>query len=217
MFSRETNPALPETPAFSHAMERALIAAARGRSSRRPSRAIRLRKPAAAVLAAAAVVIGAVGISHALGNGSAGNSSGRASRTGRTGSEPVHPRLASFSVDKAANGSVTVTMFSNHAPRAAALRNALAKAGVPALVTVGTVCYVPGPVSGLGQAITRPPHVPFGTAVITVTPAAIPSGSELSIGYFSLPGGSGSGIHVTIVPAHAHLTCKAEPPFGPQP
>jgi hypothetical protein len=218
MFSRETNPVLPETPAFSQAMEQALIAAARGGSSHRPSRAARLRKPAAALLAAAAVAIGAaVGISHGLGNGPAGNSSGSERGTGRTGSEPVHIRLASFSVDKAANGSVTVTMFSNHAPQAAALGNALARAGVPALVTVGTVCYVPGPVSGLGQAITRPPHVPFGTAVITVTPAAIPPGSELSIGYFSLPGGNGSGLHVTIVPAHAHLTCKAEPPFGPQP
>lgn len=129
------------------------------------------------MLAAAAVAIGAaVGVSHALGNGPAGNSSGRARGAGRTGSGPVHIRLASFSVDKAANGSVTVTIFSNHAAQAAALRNALARAGVPALVTVGTVCYVPGPVSGLGQVISRSPHVPFGTVMMTVTPSAIPSG-----------------------------------------
>jgi len=53
--------------------------------------------------------------------------------------------------------------------------------------------------------------------MITVTPSAIPSGSELSIGYFFLPGGNGGGIHVTIVPDHMHLTCTAEPAFGPQP
>lgn len=88
---------------------------------------------------------------------------------------------------------------------------------MPALATVGTVCYVPGPVSGLGQVISRSPHVPFGTVMMTVTPSAIPSGSELSSGYFFLPGGNGNGIHVTIVPVHAHLTCKAEPPFGSQP
>lgn len=118
MFSRETNPALPETPAFSQAMEQALIAAARGRSSHRPSRAVRLRIPAAALLAAAAVAIGAAaGISHALGNGPGGNPPGIARGPGRTGSAPVHIRLASFSVDKAANGSVTVTMFRDHAPR----------------------------------------------------------------------------------------------------
>lgn len=218
MFSSENSPALPDTPEFSRDMEKALIAAARGRSSHRPSRAARLRKPAIALVAAAAVVIGAgIGIDHALSDGPVSNSLGSSRGTAGAGARPVHIHLASFSVNRAANGTVTVTMFSNHTPDAAALRKALATAGVPALVTVGTVCYVPGPVSGLGQAISQSPHAPFGTAIITVTPSAIPPGEELSIGYFFLPGGNGGGIHVTMVPAHAPLTCKAEPPFGPQP
>jgi hypothetical protein len=218
MFSRDNSLALPDTPEFSQGMEQALIAAARGRSSHRPWLAARLRKPAIAWVAAAAVAIGTgTGIDHALSDGSVSNSPGSSRGTAGAGARPVRIHLASFSVDRAANGTVTVTMFSNRTPEAAALRKALATAGVPALVTVGTVCYVPGPVSGLGRAISQSPHAPFGTAIITVTPSAIPSGSELSIGYFFLPGGNGGGIHVTMVPAHGPLTCKAEPPFGPQP
>jgi hypothetical protein len=213
MFNRDGSPALPDIPTFSRDMEQALVSAARAAASRRPSRAARLRRPAIAGLAAAVVAIGAgLGIDHALSSGPASKSPGSSHTRGGTGAH-----LASFSVDKAANGTVTVTLYSNHAPDAAGLRRALAGAGVPALVTVGAVCFEPGPVSDLGQVLSRPPHVPFGTAVVTITPSAIPSGSELSFGYFFLPGGNGGGIHVTIVPDHAHLTCKKDPPFGPQP
>jgi hypothetical protein len=213
MFSRDDSPVVPGTPAFSRDMEQALVSAARATTSRRPSRAARLRRPAIAGLAAAVVAVGAgVGIDHALGSRSASNSPGSSRTSGSAGTN-----LASFSVQKAANGTVTVTLYSNHAPDAAGLRRALAGAGVPALVTVGTVCFEPAPVSDLGQILSQPPHVPFGTAVVTITPSAIPSGFELSFGYFFLPGGNGGGIHVTIVPDHARLTCKKDPPFGPQP
>ncbi len=117
MFSRENSPAMPDTPEFSRAMEKALIAAARSRSSHHPSRAARLRKPAIAVLAAAAVAAGAsIGIDHALSNGPVSNSLGSSPGTAGAGARPVHIHLASFSVDRTASGTVTVTMFSNHAP-----------------------------------------------------------------------------------------------------
>lgn len=131
MFSSENSPALPDTPEFSRDMEKALIAAARGRSSHRPSRAARLRKPAIALVAAAAVVIGVgIGIDHALSDGPVSNSLGSSRGTAGAGARPVHIHLASFSVNRTANGTVTVTMFSNHTPDAAALRKALATAGV---------------------------------------------------------------------------------------
>jgi len=213
MFNRDNSPAVPDIPKFSRDMEQALVSAARGTTSRRPSRAARLRRPAIAGLAAAVVAIGAgIGIDHALGSRPAGQSLGSSHSPGGAGAH-----LASFSVDKAADGTVTVTLYSSHAPDAAGLRRALAAAGVPALVTVGRVCFEPRPISDLGQVLSRPPHVPLGTAVVTITPSAIPSGFELSFGYFFLPGGNGGGIHVTIVPDHAHLTCKKDPPFGPQP
>jgi hypothetical protein len=213
MFSRDDSPVLPDTPTFSRDMEQALVSAARAATPRRRSRAARLRRPAIAGLATAAVAIAAViGIDHALSSRPASNSPGSSRTPGGAGTH-----LASFSVVRAANGTVTVTLYSNHAPDAAGLRRALAGAGVPALVTVGRVCFEPGPVSDLGQVLSQPPHVPFGTAVVTITPSAIPAGSELSFGYFFLPGGNGGGIHVTIVPDHAHLTCKKDPPFGPQP
>jgi hypothetical protein len=48
---------------------------------------------------------------------------------------------------------------------------------------------------------------------VTISPAAIPPGSELSIGYFQVSGGS--GIHITLVPEHASLTCTSTPPARP--
>ena len=95
----------------------------------------------------------------------------------------------------------------------AALRHALAEAGVPALVTVGRVCYVPGPSAVLGQVLGPPQHVPGGNSVVNIAPAAIPRGWELSIGFFQVP--NGGGIHVSLVPENGSLTCTPLPPAPP--
>ena len=44
--------------------------------------------------------------------------------------------------------------------------------------------------------------------------AAIPAGQELSIGYFSLP--NGGGVHISLVPGNAPLTCTSTPPAPPR-
>ncbi|MGH3408417.1 MAG: RNA polymerase sigma factor, partial [Streptosporangiaceae bacterium] len=70
MFDLEDHPSPPAIPRFSQAMEQSLVAAARASSARRPPRAARLGKYAAAGIAAAAVAVGAgVGIDHAVGTG----------------------------------------------------------------------------------------------------------------------------------------------------
>lgn len=126
----------------------------------------------------------------------------------------MHIHAAAFSVDSNGAGTVTVTIMRNHVHiDPAALRHALAEAGVPALVTAGRVCYVPGPSAGLGQVLGPPRHVPGGNTVLTITPAAIPRGQELSIGFFGVPGGG--GIHVSLVPDKAPLTCTSLPPAPP--
>jgi hypothetical protein len=190
-------------------MESALVAAARAGSPRRPARAARLGRHAAVGIAAAAIAAAAgVGFDHAVSNGHSAASGGSAGHI-------VHIHDAAFSVDSNAGGTVTVTLARDHALDPGALRHALAEAGVPALVTAGSVCYVPGPSAALAQAVSPPRYLADGSTTVTITPSAIPAGSKLSIGYFQVPGGG--GIHVSLVPDNAPLTCTSTPPARPTP
>jgi hypothetical protein len=201
VLSPEGSSAPPELPRFRRDMEKALLTAARAGSRRRPT-LTRGRVAAGIAVAVVAIAAGA-GLDAAL-NGR--HSTAPRHSLGRS----VHIQEAAFSVDTGPGGVVTVTLlqdFQRIDPEA--LRAALARAGVPALVTSGRVCYVPGP-TDLTQVLGPPQHRPGGTRVITIYPAAIPAGSELSIGYFRVL--LGGGIYVNLVPRHGHLTCSSTPP-----
>lgn len=209
MLSPDDRPAPPAIPHFSRDMESALVAAARASSPRRPARAARFRRYAAAGIAAAAVTVAAgVGVDNAISHGHSAASGGSAGRI-------VHIHDAAFSVDSNAGGTVTVTLARDHVLDPGALRHALAEAGAPALVTAGSVCYVPGPSGALAQAVSPPRHLADGSTTVTITPSAIPAGSKLSIGYFQVP--AGGGIYVSLVPDNAPLTCTPTPPARPAP
>jgi hypothetical protein len=202
MLTIDRQPPLPELRQFSQQMEAFLVAAADARTVRRPGR---VRSYVAATATAAAVIVAViVGLAHSQGPGPNPNPS------------PGPVRLASFEVSTAPGGLVKLTLSPGQLRDPGALRQALTKVGVPALVTVGKVCYVPGPSAILTQVLSSPPqHLPDGKTVWTITPSAIPKGIELSIGYYHVTGGF--GIHVTLVPDHTALTCTASPPAPPHP
>lgn len=210
MLSPDGHPAPPAIPRFSREMEAALIAAARAGAPRRRTRPGRLGRYTAAGIAAAAIAVAAgFGVDYAVSNGHSVAASG-------PGGHPVHIHLAAFSVDTNPGGTVTVTIMRDHVRLDPdALRHALAEAGVPALVTAGTVCYAPVPSSAFTQVIAPPSHMPDGDTILTITPSAIPAGWKLSIGYFQVA--TGGGIHVSLVPDKAALTCRSAPPFQPVP
>jgi hypothetical protein len=204
MLSADRRPVPPAIPSFSRDMEQALVAAARAGSPARATRARGRAKRAAACVAAAAIAAGTgVGIDYAVGGHPAAShpSAGRG----------VHIHIAAFLVDTGAGGTVTVTLLRDYAPDPSALRQALAGAGVPALVTVGSVCSAPVPSSALSQVLTSRRHLADGTTILTIVPRAIPAGWELNIGYFQVPGGN--GIHLSLVPKGTPLTCRSAPPF----
>jgi hypothetical protein len=92
---------------------------------------------------------------------------------------PVHVNLDAWSVNTTSPGTVEVTVREMDHP--AELRQALAKAGVPALVLFGELCDSPTVVPGARQAIEGPrtggnPEVEF-----RIHPAAIPAGAEILI------------------------------------
>jgi hypothetical protein len=204
MLSADRRPVPPAIPNFSRDMEKALVAAARASSPAPATRSGGRAKRAAVCIAAAAVAAAAgVGIDYAVG--------GHPAASHPSAGHAAHIHVATFLVDTGPGGTVTVTLLRDYAPDPTALRQALAKAGVPALVTVGSVCSAHVPSSALNQVLTSRRHLADGTTILTIVPSAIPAGWELNIGYFEVPGGN--GIHVSLVPEGARLTCSSAPPF----
>ncbi|HET9116872.1 MAG TPA: hypothetical protein VFN75_02150 [Pseudonocardiaceae bacterium] len=217
MLNLDDRPAPPQLPEFSRDMKQFLLAAAHANASRRPTIASFRGRYAAAGLAAAAVVAAAtVGIDYL---GSGGSDPPAINRTGgpsTSGNGGVHIHLAAFSVDTNPDGTVTIQTTRDPVLDASALRQALAQAGVPALVTVGTACRTADPAKAASTALSRVisrPQTWDGHTVFTVTPAAIPAGEKLSIGYFAAStatteGSQASeGVYVNLVSDNAAPIC----------
>jgi len=98
---------------------------------------------------------------------------------------PAAPQLAAFTFVNGPNGSSALTLRKGAQYRLDpdALRTALAQHGIAAVVNVGKMCYTnPEPV-GLDQVISSR-RLADGSVFTTFNPAAMPAGSEISIGYF---------------------------------
>ncbi len=82
-------------------------------------------------------------------------------------------------------GSTTLTLYKGARLDPSALREDLARHGIPALVTVGTFCRsTQGAPVSFGQVV-QPSTLPDGTDVMVINGAAMPPGTRLSIGYFA--------------------------------
>lgn len=130
----------------------------------------RLAAGITAAAAAAALVLG-LGLSGAIG-------STAAHRTGTI-------RTAAFTLANNANGTVTLTIKPKVLFDPGTLQKDLAKDGIPAKVTVGSFCSSNPTPAGFSQAVSIPVQPGQGTTV-TINPAAIPAGTELSFGTFKL-------------------------------
>jgi hypothetical protein len=157
---------------------------------------------------------GALGVALAVGLGTVGTGGGTAvgvaAGTPSATAKAVHVNLDAWSVNTAANGTVELTM--RQLEDKAELERILAAAGVPAVVAFGGNCRAADGSHPSGSGL---PHV-MGRAVanhrnITIKPAAIPSGDELSIGIYYGPGGKKSGSFVfvfSLAPQGVALTCS---------
>jgi hypothetical protein len=202
MFSLEDRPAPPVIAAFSTEMAEFLAEAARLPRPRHPHRA------RTAVLFSVAALLAVVGTVVA------------ATRPGSTapaitasplplGTGPVHIHLTAFSVDSSPGGTVTLTLTKDQILNPSAVRQALAQAGVPAIVNVGFLCYVAHPVSA-GQFFSGHHPGPGGNTVMVITPSRMPTGTTLSIGYYQNQ--VQAGVQFTLVPDGVRLTCNSDPP-----
>jgi hypothetical protein len=116
---------------------------------------------------------------------------------------PSTVALAAFSVTSGPGGSTTLILYKGPKYPAldpAALREALAQHGIPALVTVGTFCRSTPAAAGLGQVV-HPSNLAGGSDGMAIDGQAMPAGARLSIGYFS------GAVRMALIEDGAPLSC----------
>jgi hypothetical protein len=135
----------------------------------------------------------------------AGAAAGTALVLGLTGvvgpaRSPGTIRTASFTLMSNSNGTATLTISPKELLDAAALQSDLAQYGIPAKVTTGSLCSSDPAPAGFSQVVSGSPAgqatatpSPVLQPTITIDPAAIPAGTELSIGIFQFSSGELSG------------------------
>lgn len=149
--------------------------------------------------------------------------SGRVATSPRLGSGPVHVNLAAYSVDSNANGTVSLTLATRGNFDPNRLRQALARAGVAAVVNIGAFCQTPVQPGGFTQVVSSAPLHGSATSGATIAgqsgpranvtamlikPSAMPRRAELSIGYFP------DHVAVTLIKLGGTLSCAASDPPG---
>jgi hypothetical protein len=130
-------------------------------------------------------------------------------------------RTASFTLVSNANGTATLTISPKELLDPAALQSDLARYGIPAKVTTGSFCSSDPAPAGFSQVVSSSPAGPYTATpqngvhpTITIDPAAMPAGTELSIGNFQLSSGQYSGEQQAdfVLIDTSSYTCSSTPP-----
>ena len=121
-------------------------------------------------------------------------------------------QTTAFTLVKHANGTATLTINPDVLLSPGTLQNDLRQDGIPAIVTVGRFCSShPGP-AGFTQVVTGQRSSPD---TMTINPAAMPAGTELSFGYFKLSSGQETGQETvdTLINTNSY-TCDSTAPIA---
>ena len=128
-------------------------------------------------------------------------------------------RTASFTLVSNPNGTATLTISPKELLDPAALQGDLVHYGIPAKVTTGSFCSSDPAPTGFSQVVSSHPAGPDTATpkpvvrpTITIDPAAMPAGTELSVGDFQLSSGEQQADFVLI--DTSSYTCSSTPP-GP--
>jgi hypothetical protein len=146
-----------------------------------------------AAMAAAAVVLG-LGLTGAFGSAPA-----RGTGTIRT---------AAFTLAEHANGTATLTIKPGSILDPDILQNDLRKYGIPAIVTTGSFCSSHPTPPGFSQVVTGQKQ----PRIITINPAAMAAGTELSLGNFRVAAGLETAIQLIDTNSY---TCTSTAPTVP--
>jgi len=166
-----------------------------------PARRRHHRRLAAGIFAATAVAGVVLGVGM-----SGGFSSARPSGTSTI-------RTLAFTLTKHANGTATLTISPRVLLQPGTLQNDLRQDGIPALVTKDSFCSSDPIPAGFARVLSGPAGTPPS---VTINPAAMPAGTELSFGIFPYSPGS-TDTEIELIDTYSH-TCTtalpAPPPSG---
>jgi hypothetical protein len=151
-------------------------------------------------LSAAGVVGAGVALGVGLTAGSAPANATRATGTIQT---------AAFTLVRNANGTATLTINNKVIFEPATLQSDLAQDGIPAVVTVGSFCSTDPAPAGISQVLSVANGQPGASPTVTINPAAMPAGTELSFGNFEL---ANSGRTLIGLINKGSNTCSSTPP-----
>jgi hypothetical protein len=90
-------------------------------------------------------------------------------------------RTTAFTLTMNANGTATLTISPRVLLEPSTLQNDLRQDGIPAIVTAGSFCSSDPIPAGFDQVVSGPTGTP---PTVTINPAAMPAGTELSFGIF---------------------------------
>ena len=130
-------------------------------------------------------------------------------------------RTAAFTLASNSNGTATLTIKPGELLDPAALQNDLAQYGIPAKVTTGSLCTSDPAPAGFSQVVSVNPAGPSTATpqngvqpTITIDPAAMPAGTELSVGDFQLSSGDYAGEQQAdfVLIDTSSYTCSSTPP-----
>jgi hypothetical protein len=128
-------------------------------------------------------------------------------------------RTAAFTITRNANGTATLTINPRVLFDPSTLQSDLAQYGIPAKVTTGSFCSSDPAPSGFSQVVTFSPafqgdsgqrHVPDPT--VTINPATMPAGTELSVGAFQVSSGDDTALALIDTSSY---TCTSTAPTTP--
>jgi hypothetical protein len=126
---------------------------------------------------------------------------------GLTGSPSAHGtgtiRTAAFTLVSNANGTATLTINPKVLTEPGILQRDLAKDGIPAMVKVGSFCSSAPAPAGFTKVVSFQ-----GSHAVTINPAAMPAGTELSFGNVQLT--NGRQIFFTLIDTGSY-TCTTAP------
>jgi hypothetical protein len=127
----------------------------------------------------------------------------------RLGSKQVHVELAGYSINSNTNGTVTIRVTDEQSMNPTYMQQVLARAGVPAVIRVGSFCTTNTQPPVLVQVMSDSSS-PKGSNVLVIKPSAMPRGAEMSLGYFP------DHVTVTTIEAGQPLTCvTSDAPSNP--
>jgi hypothetical protein len=152
-------------------------------------------------------VAGVVGASVALSLGLTGSPSAHGTGTIRT---------AAFTLVSNADGTDTLTVNQNVLLEPGTLQSDLAQDGIPAMVTAGRFCSSDPAPAGFRKVMSflgTPAH-PGPVRAVTIDPAAMPAGTELSFGNFQLTDYEQTSLALIDTGSY---TCTSTAPTAPPP